>query len=98
MSRIWLSVILGVVALLWLPGTSSAQHRGMRGGGFMHGSGFHPGFNRPMFDPRFGRFDRDFDRRFIDPRFDQRFFAPRFNSPFFDPRSPRPLGGPGPRR
>ena len=72
MSKVWFSVVLGVVAVLGLPGTSSAQHGGM------HGGGSHSGFNRRTFDPRFGRFDRDFDRRFFDPRFDPRFFDPRF--------------------
>ena len=106
MSKIWLSVVLGAVALLGLPGTSSAQHGGMHGRGFMHGGGFHPGgfhpsFNRRMFDPRFGRFDRDFDRRFSDRRFDQRFFDPRFggfhrgfDQRFFDPRFSSPFFGP----
>jgi hypothetical protein len=111
MSRIWL-LVLGTVALLALPGTSSAQHGGMHGGGMMHGGSmmhgggmmhggsFHPGFDRRMFDHRFGRFDRDlnrrmfrfdrfdrdFDRRF-DRDFDRRFFDPRFDRRFFlDPR------------
>jgi hypothetical protein len=106
MSKIWLSVVLGVVALLGLPGPSSAQHGRMNGRGFRHGSGFHPGrfhpgFNRRLLDPRFGRFDRDFDRRFFDSRFggfnrgfDQRFFDPLFNSPFFGPRFSSPFFGP----
>jgi hypothetical protein len=88
MTRNWLWVVLGVVALLGLPGRSSAHHGGMRGGGFP------PGFNRRMFDPRFGRFDPRFDQGFFDPRFGQRFFDPRFDQRFFDPRFSSPFFGP----
>ena len=76
MSKVWFSVVLGAVALLGLPGTSSAQH--MRGGmpGNMHGGGFHhSGFHHSGF--------HRFDRRFIDPRFSPSFIDPRFGSPFF---------------
>jgi hypothetical protein len=95
MSRIWLCVVLAVVALLGLPGPSSAQRNGMQGGGFR------PGFNRRMFDPRFGRFDPRFGLRFFSLRFGRRFFDPRsggfqrgFDQRFFDPRSGSPLFGP----
>jgi uncharacterized protein (TIGR03000 family) len=42
MSRVWFSVVLGAVALVALPGLSSAQHGGGHGGGG-HGGGFHGG-------------------------------------------------------
>jgi hypothetical protein len=84
-------LLLAGALVLVTPGFGQAQHRG--GGGFSHGGfnrGFHGGgfnrgfnrrfdFDRRFFDPRFGRFDRDFDGRFFfDPRFDRRFFDPRF--------------------
>ena len=61
MSKVWFSVVLGTVALLGLPGMSSAQHmRGRMHGNMqgMHTGGFHH-----------RGFDRDFDPRFFDPRF-----------------------------
>ena len=91
MSKVWFSVVLGAVALLGLPGTSSAQH--MRGGmpGNMHGGGFHhSGFHR--FDRRF--IDPRFSPSFIDPRFSSPFIVPRFNSPFIVPQFPTPFFDP----
>jgi hypothetical protein len=109
MSKVWFSVVLGAVALLGLPGTSSAQHmRGRMHGnvqGQMHGGGFHRngfhhfhhhGFHRSFgfSDPRFGGFHPSFDRRFFDARVSPSFFDPRFNSSFFDPRFSASFFGP----
>jgi hypothetical protein len=99
MRKVLFVAVLGTVALLGLPGMSSAQHHGMMHGGMMHGgfrpgfgprmfdhrvNRFHPDFDRGRFEPRFNRFDRDFDRFHRD--FDRRMFDPRFNRGIFDPR------------
>jgi hypothetical protein len=97
MRKVWFAAALAALALLALPGTSSAQHRGRPAAGNFRGRGFHRGgfgmgFNRRFVDPRFGRFDRDFDRdfdrRFFDPRFHRfdRDFDRDFDRRFFDPR------------
>jgi hypothetical protein len=80
MSKVWFSVVLGTAALFGLPGISSAQHGGMHGGGLRPGSSTITWTGGSL--TRFGRFGRDFDRRFD---FNRRFFDPRFRG-FFDPR------------
>jgi hypothetical protein len=103
MSKVWFSVVLGTVALLGLPGMSSAQrmrgrmHGNMQGnmqGGAFHNGGFHHSFDRRFFEPRFGGFHSGFDQRFIDPRFGSTFFGPHFSSPIFDPRFGSTFFGP----
>lgn len=52
MSKVWFSLVLGAVALLGLPGLSSAQHGGHgggHGGGFHHGGFHHHGFHHGGF-------------------------------------------------
>jgi uncharacterized protein (TIGR03000 family) len=43
MNKLWSSVVFGAVALVGLPGASSAQHGGGGHGGGGHGGGFHSG-------------------------------------------------------
>jgi hypothetical protein len=101
MRKIWLSLGLCAVALLWLPGASFAQRGGGRSGGGFHRippphqqfhqggfgqGGMRPDLDRRFFDPRGFDVDRGFSSMGFGPRFVDPRIGPRFVDPRFSPR------------